>query len=368
MPIADSFGQLQGFRNQIAAQNAANYFGLRNADRNDAQLEEAFLQDDNRQRMIAEQRAAEIEAQRYFRNLQGAQTADAARFRDRQFQAGRDDAAFNQKYANEALVQSKADHATKENDALFGQLYNEINRGNISDLETLDTIEGGRLSSDQYSALRSMLGNAQVRQSRGYFNGAVENAGNMTAALDADPNFLPSKEATKPIRDAYFNDVGVYPEQDPMFMEDYARSLLPKGSKYFGWLPGVTSTDQAKTQAAALEADIARRHGYFNTFAGKALKGKAGQDVVPDVGNMSFQPRNPNVAALDAAAYATAPDAREYFQTSTPDEPAPAKGKGGKKNVTEGYQNEAAARAAGYKAGDEVIIVENGKRLRVQLQ
>jgi hypothetical protein len=366
MPIGDSFGQIQGFRNAIAAQNSSNYFNALASDRADAGMEESFLANDRRDALLHRQMLADAERNDYFRDLN-----------ERQFAAQREDAAFSRDYSTAALRQQREeknailqDKKGRENEALFGSLYNEILKGNIADIPTLAAIEDGRLDGDQFAALRTVLGNLQTKSAKSYFHGAAATAGQLNEQAESDPKMRVSKAAVAPIRDEYFNTFGVYPEEDPHIEDvaDYADSMFPKGSKYFGWVPGVTSTGQADKARESFTKELDRRDAYFNEFATKAVKGRAGNDIIADPSFKTFRPRQAAPEQLDALSYASNPEAKNYFKpTATTTSSSGAKPK---TPPTQGdaFNSEAEARAAGFDTGDVVRIVANGRILKVKLK
>lgn len=332
--IGSDFGQLQSFRNQVAGQSAANYFNALAASRANRQIADSEDQSDMHGALLEAQlrNAAEKEAADRAYRFDRAQQNDAFTKRQLDLQS---DAAFdsmvnaadNKDFAWSQLfhqdqwhngAEAKADKRVA--DQLFGQLYGEISKGNVTDQGSLAAMAQGRLSKEQMDALGSHLGNTQARRGMMFENGAKATADELTNEFRSSSAYPLDKKLTNDWRKDYMDSTGFAPETDPNLDAETASGFI--GANKF-WFPGSLTKQVADAITARNEA--------FTKFAGSKLKDKANAaSIIGDVRKSYFKTRMPSPEEFDAADQATAPEAKAYFNRVRGTAPAPVVQAGGK--------------------------------------
>lgn len=282
--VGDTFGQLQGFRNQRNSELLSNYFRAIDEGRALASQDEQANQADNADywRGVAEQGSREKDARSnaYF----DASRTDAANALDLQKQG----LALQSRQLD--LTEGKTDKAKR--DAGFAQVWGAIKSGDITDpVELAHVADRYDVAPDDLATLKGFLDNKRGKERDNYFDLSTKQADEATQQFrESTPRkSLVFVNPDDPFRARYKATTGIAPESDPNFLPEVGHNIIQSGTRFFGMRtsPEQRQAEEISMKEAALAASKANATA-LNSYAAKSLRGN--RLVMPDVANYGFQP------------------------------------------------------------------------------
>jgi hypothetical protein len=286
--IATDFGQLQGFRNQRAAQEADLYFRAINEAQQLAAMEEGARQNDMAA-LLSARRIQEDAANRDYARRLADREFSFNLLRDNRNQR-QDDRRLDIEEKRFTDVQGRADQ--REQQTLFNTLYTGVLNGDIPDDATLNALGGSTLAPDKRAALSGLFAKRDAQRKAEL----LATARGLEQEFAAQPTALLGTH-TAPFRDRYKATTGVAPETDPLFTPDTAKNIIANTRGFF-----TSDSDVDNQQAAvniAMQEAALRRRKEFSDFATQRIQ-KEGLPFVPDVATQTLTPVEPDVATYFA--------------------------------------------------------------------
>ena len=283
-----------------------SYGGLQSAAQHGYQMQSSdfwnALQDSRRQQAV-DQSGQDNAYQRAFqlRGMLGNESRYATAESDRKAQQDIQN-KLNQKYfelQQQALnANTKAVNDT-EGEKSFSSLYGQIQNGGIRDIGTLADLEQGKLSSDQFSALRRVLGNNQVQAQKNYTDTAVDAAATATPeALEGiGSQYEPAITAAKTrLMDAI---------SPGWFRSNILGAHVPTEAEKAKTIADAIANPQTPEQTALSRA-VHDKVRQFTLNANKLTRQPQYRNVSPDLSdynNLRMVPRATPTLPMDAAMY-----------------------------------------------------------------